>query len=218
MKKFISSTKTIICAFLALSPSLFALQESCNECMTQKDCCIQPTLEIKSGYFFFSKSSMRNVYDKGGIDLQLTSTYPLFDYNETCNSQVYASIEYLYCSGQSLEEKQKTTFKEIPVNFGLKTAFKISPQLKYYFTLGPRYFHVQQNNNSQFVSHKQSRNGIGFFANTGFKIILGRHFLLDIFGEYTYAKTHFPSNEPNVYTRNMQLGGYTIGGGMGYIF
>ena len=47
-------------------------------------------LELKGGYFFFTDSKMRKVYDKGGVDLQLSGSYPIWKW-----IQIYGSVEYL---------------------------------------------------------------------------------------------------------------------------
>lgn len=177
----------------------------------------KPTLEVKGGYFFFASSKMRQVYD-GGWDLQLSSSIPFWKPLTRFNLNAYGSIEFLRCSGISTVEHYKTYVWELPINIGLKPVFLLCQQIQYYFALGPRYFFIHQHNSSPYVDKNKSRNGVGLFVNTGFNIIPYKHLLIDVFGEYSYAKTHFHSSASNVYTRDIQVGGFTFGGGIGYFF
>lgn len=178
----------------------------------------QPLIEAKAGYFFFSGSQMRDVYKHGGWDVQLSSSYPVWSPMEKLDFNVYGAVEYFQCQGRSLQGNQSTTLWAIPVNLGLKTSLVIKPKVQYYFTLGPRYFYIHQHNNSSYVDRNKSRNGVGLFVNTGCNFILSNHFLIDLFGEYSYATTHFHTKKQNVYTRNIQISGFTFGGGLGYAF
>ena len=191
---------------------------SCNSTMDSDACCsvfqcTQPTLEGKAGYFFFLDSKMRKIYKEGGIDAQITGTYPLWR-----GLELYGSVEFLERSGRSLGDKQKTRIYQIPVNVGLRPVLTLTQQVQYYVTLGPRYFYVHQHNDSSFVPKNRGRSGLGFFANTGFNFIPIEHLLIDVFGEYSWAKTHFHNAEHHVYGRDIQIGGLTFGAGLGYIF
>lgn len=72
-----------------------------------------PVLEVKGGYFFFSDAKMRKIYDRGGLDLQLSGSYPLRRW-----VQIYGSVEYLERHGKSLEGDQKARIWEIPLSLG----------------------------------------------------------------------------------------------------
>ena len=173
----------------------------------------RPTLEGKAGYFFFLNSKMRKIYKKGGIDAQITGTYPIWK-----GLEFYGSVEFLERRGKSLGDKQKTVIYQIPVNVGLRSVLTFCKQVQYYATLGPRYFYVHQHNDSSYVPKNRGRSGVGFFANTGFNFIPIKHFVIDIFGEYSWAKTHFHNAKHNAYSRDIQIGGLTFGGGLGYVF
>jgi outer membrane protein W len=213
---------SVICwsLFLSIFSSGFVRQAYCeNFCQPVQPCfSVQPLIEAKSGYFFFSGSEMRKVYNHGGWDVQLSSSYPVWDTTDKLSLNIYGSVEYFHCSGKSLQGDQKTSVWAIPVNIGLKPVIVISPEVQYYVTLGPRYFYIHQHNNSSFVDRNRSRNGIGFFVNTGFDFILWRHFLIDIFGEYSYAKTRFHPGKSGVFSRDVQISGFTFGVGLGYAF
>ena len=161
---------------------------------------------------------MRKIYDRGGLDIQLCASYPIWHLANRWTLNVYGAAEYFYRSGTSINGHQKTSLWSVPINVGLKPAYAICTNLQYYFAIGPRYFYVHQHNHSSYVYKNKSRNGIGFFVNTGFDYILYDHFLIDVFGEYSYATAHFHSGKSTVYTKNMQIGGFTFGVGLGYAF
>jgi len=174
---------------------------------------IQPTIEFKTGYFFFSDHRMRKVYDKGGLDLQIAGSYPIWKW-----LQIYGSVEFIERHGQSLNDHQKTRIWEYPISLGLKSVAKLSKNIQYYFTIAPRYFFVHAHNNSPFMDRKMNQNGIGGFVGTGFNFLPTPHLLIDVFGEYSYCKLHFHTHKKNTTGRSVQVGGFAFGVGLGYAF
>jgi opacity protein-like surface antigen len=174
--------------------------------------------EIKTGYFSFTDHKMRKVYDRGGLDVQLSATYPLCNLTHRWKLNAYGAIEYFQKSGRSLNDHQNTSLWSIPVNIGVKPSYQINDKWHYYFAVGPRYLYIHQHNHSSYFYENRSENGLGFFVNTGLNYSLCDHFVIDIFGEYSYAKVHFHSGRSRVYTKDIQVGGFTLGGGIGYEF
>lgn len=187
----------------------------CDDCCPSV-CCeepIRPIVEIKLGYFFFSDDKMRKIYDDGGFDVQLSGSYPVWEW-----LNIYGSVEYLEKHGKSLNAHQKTSIWEVPLSLGLKPTFEILPDIQYYFTLGPRYIFLHAHNDSNYVDKTINHNGLGGFVNTGFNFIFWDDFVFDIFGEYSYKKMHVHTSKTNVYTRSIQVGGFVFGAGLGYAF
>lgn len=173
----------------------------------------QPTLEAKAGYFFFTSSKMRKVYNEGGWDVQVSSTYPIWKW-----LHAYASVEFSERHGRPLHSHNKTWIRQLPLSLGLRPVIKLCPKVQYYITLGPRYSFVHVDNNASNVSKNLNHSGLGGFVNTGFNFLPWGHLLLDVFGEYSYNKMRFHSSKPNVYFRRTQVGGLTFGVGLGYAF
>lgn len=172
----------------------------------------KPLVEAKVGYFFFSDSTMSKIYNSGGLDLQLSGSYPMWEW-----LHLYGSLEYLEKKGKSLNSYQNTSIWEIPISIGIKPTIAISSHGSYYFSVGPRYFYVHQHNQSSYVQKGYGHNTVGCFVNTGFNCILWNHFLLDLFGEYSYGQVHISSSN-QVYGQKVQIGGFSFGGGLGYAF
>jgi hypothetical protein len=177
------------------------------------DPCDSPSLELKSGYFFFADKKMRSVYDQGGFDIQLCGSFPLW----RC-FQLYTSLEYLQKEGYSVGNHQKTKIWQVPFTAGLKVCARLTEITNYYFTLGPRYFYVHMHNESSFVDRNLHKNGIGGFFGTGLTFAPVSHLIIDVFGEYSYERTRLHSTKTDVYTRNLQVGGFVFGGGLAYTF
>lgn len=214
----LSKFKTFFLSLLIIASTLSAIQGSCCELTQETEPCyfFQPFLEVKTGYFFFSNSKLRKIYDRGGLDIQLCAAYPLWNPTSRWTLNVYGAVEYFHTTGKSIHGHKKTSLWSVPINIGIKPVYAINACMQYYFAVGPRYFSIHQNNHSSYVYRTISKNGFGFFVNTGFYRLLYDQYLIDIFGEYSYGKTHFHGGRSHVYTRNIQIGGFTFGGGLGF--
>ena len=170
-------------------------------------------VEAKLGYFFFTDSTMRSVFNEGGIDAQISTAFPVYK----C-LQIYGAIEYMQKWGHSIGAEQRTTLTEVPLSLGLRPVIPITNCLDYYFTVGPRYFFVNVHNCSPYVPKKMSANGCGGFVNTGILYRFDPNFTLDLFGEYSYLSLRFRSRKGGTEGLTAQVGGLTFGAGLGYSF
>lgn len=195
--------KPLMAMLIYLAPTCFADSPLCKS---------PPLLEAKGSYFFFTSDKIRKVYPSGGFEVQVSGSYPVWK----C-LQIYGSLGFLKATGHSINFHQSTSIWEIPVDLGLKPIFTLTSFLQYYIALGPRYFYAHQHNNSSYVNPNIGKSGIGLFTNTGFNFVLN-HFLIDIFGEYSYEPTHFSSSTSNVYSQHIQLSKFNFGLGLGYAF
>lgn len=170
-------------------------------------------LEIKPGYFFFSNHLLRKIYH-GGFEIQGSLTCPL-----SPMVALYSSLGYLKVKGRSLGAWQRTSVSQVPIDLGVRALVDLRECLTAYLTVGPRYFYFHQHNDSMFVNRNIRRNGFGFFINGGCNFIKDDCYLLGIFGEYTFEQKSFSSTMPNVYgRRDLQIGGFTFGASVGFMF
>jgi hypothetical protein len=168
-----------------------------------------PLIEAKAGYFFFIDSPMQEIFNQGGLDLQVSGSYPIWR-----GLHVYGSVEWLQKSGSS--HGRKTDLWEVPISAGLKPVFPITCHLEYYFTLGPRLFFVGINDHYHTGRRHQSRAAFGGFLNSGLLFNFDSGFTLDLFGEYSYGKASFHNGI--AHGKSVQVGGLTFGLGLGYTF
>lgn len=173
----------------------------------------EPLIEAKVGYFFFTDSKASQVFNQGGLDLQLSGSYPLYKL-----FHLYGNVGYLQKSGHSLNGNQKTSLWEVPLSLGLQPIFCLAKNIRYYVTLGPRYFFVHVHNDSTFVPSEMEAKGLGGFANTGILWRLWQCVTVGLFGEYSYKRLFFVSSMPETQSESMQVGGLTFGGEIGYTF
>ena len=171
----------------------------------------EPYLGFRSAYFTFTDSNLRDVYDRGGIDFQICMAYPLWNW-----LQIYSSIEYSHKSGKSLNFDQSTRIKEFPASIGLQGYFDLYSCVKYYVTIGPKYFWINVHNESDYVPKKLSANKCGGFIGTGFHLYLQDQIFLDPFIEYSYVKIQLGNQKNNVVSNDVQAGGLVIGCGLGF--
>ena len=108
--------------------------------------------EFKMGYFRFGDKKLRHRYEDGLLDLQLTSSFcfwkPLY---------IYAGIEFIGDNGRIPKSHTKTKIRIVPISLGVQYIQPITEDLKYYLTLGPRYFFVHQWTHRTSLTH----NGLG---------------------------------------------------------
>ncbi len=166
--------------------------------------------EFKMGYFRFSDKSLRHIYDEGLLDLQLVSSFcvwkPLY---------LYLAGEYIGAEGRSIEGHYRTKIRIVPISLGLQYIQPITYDFKYYLTLGPRLFYFHQKNHAPGVA-SQNKWGCGGFVNTGFMYYLSEHIIVDFFGEYSYKRMHLHKSNPS--GSHLQIGGLTLGAGIGYFW
>jgi hypothetical protein len=167
--------------------------------------------EFKMGYFRFGDRILRHMYDKGVLDLQLSSSFrawkPLY---------VYAAAEYIGADGRTIARRRKTQVRLVPLSLGIQYIQLITFDLKYYLTLGPRLFYFHQKNHSNGSSINKW--GCGGFINTGFMYHISENIIIDFFGEYSYKRMHFKNGRTNFGGNSLQVGGMTLGAGLGYFW
>jgi len=177
-------------------------------------CNATPWLEVKPSYFFFTAAPMRDVYRHGGFEVQGSVSVPV-----CANLDLYGSIGYREAWGRALNSGEKTSLRVIPVDFGVKPTFNFCERWYYFFTIGPRYFHFNQQNKSPYVDCKISSDGMGFFINTGFNVLLADSVLLGLFGEYSFERKGVWPNKSGVFSNgSVQIGGFAAGVSVGYAF
>ncbi len=173
----------------------------------------RPMLEIKPGYFFFSNHTLRKIYH-GAFEIQVSGSYPLQHW-----LALYTSLGYLHAKGISLQGNLKTSMWQVPLDLGLRATAHFNECIKGYFSIGPRYFHFHQHNDSSHVPQNIGKDGAGFFINSGLHVIAHDYFILGIFGEYGYEHKSFISTTPNVYGKpHFPIGGFTFGVSLGIGF
>ncbi len=182
--------------------------------LTQHASDLTPWLELKPSYFFFATSPMHAIYHKGGFELQGSGSVPVYKY-----LAVYGSLGVRKAWGSALNTGETTTFTAVPIDIGLKAIFEFWDCYYYFVAFGPRFFYFHQHNNSPYIDPTINGGGVGFFMNMGFNMHIKEHFLLGVFGEYSYEKKTIRPTMLNVYSNGgTQIGGFAFGASVGYAF
>ena len=104
------------------------------------------------------------------------------------------------------------------MNIVIRPFIALTQHIQCYFGLGPRYFYLHQHNHSSYVSANHTKNPFGFFVNTGFYFLPYKHLFFDFCSEYSWEKVCIANSSHSVYGRDIQVGGYSFEGGLGYAF
>jgi hypothetical protein len=187
---------------------LVALTGLMNRLESNENCCL-PTFQGKVGYYIFTDKNMRNVYDSGGFEVQLSSSYACWD----CLS-LYGSIGYQGASGRSTHFHQRTYFWQIPLDIGLRQYFSLTSDKDFYVSAGPRVFYAHQHNHSSYVNKNISKVGLGLFVNAGIDVSCGCSYKVTLFTEYSYQPVHPATSRQGVETRHVNVGGFLFGAGL----
>lgn len=171
------------------------------------------SIEGRVGYFVFASDKMRDVYSDGGFEVGVSATYPLCDI-----WNLYASLGFIEAWGKSPHFREKTTFRQIPLDVGIKPVIAVCSNVDWYMAIGPRFYYAQQHNDSDFVSKRLHRSGVGLFVNSGFDFYQTCNYSFNVFGEYSYQPSKPSSKKEDTYRKSVQIGGFAVGGGMGYTF
>jgi hypothetical protein len=172
-----------------------------------------PQVELKLGYFYFGDHKFRKIYDQGALDTQISASGAVWKW-----IRLYGAVNYISSEGRSIGGHNKTEIMFLPLSLGVQALINIEHDVKYYATIGPRYFYIHQENHFRGVNHSVNAHALGGFANMGMQVILSDNFIIDFFGEYSYARNHFSTHRQNVSEHTRQVGGLTLGGGVGYQF
>lgn len=176
--------------------------------------------ELKLGYFYFGDEIFRQIYRQDALDTQLTVSTPVWKW-----LRIYGGINYISREGRSIGGHHRTEIIILPASIGLQAMIEVARDLKYYASIGPRYFYVHQENHFSAIDHSVNGHGIGGFINTGIQFdfgpdfyILGTDCFIDLFCEYSFCRIPFRSHKQNVTGATRQVGGLTFGGSLGYRF
>lgn len=172
------------------------------------------TLELKSSYFIFAHDSLNEVYHHGGFEESLAGSFPMWKW-----LNFYASIGIAHVNGKSLNDCQKTSLLEIPIDIGLKIVFPLHKKHDFYLASGGRYAYFQQHNNSSFVDKHIHKHCGGFFVNGGFNVFATHHWFIGFFGEYGFIKASITPSKPNVFgMTHVLVDNVAVGISAGYAF
>ena len=171
-------------------------------------------LDFKSGWFRPTSHILREIYHSGGGFYQLE-----FDVTVWNGLTVFTEGDYFTRRGKSLGEGDKTKIHIGGYSFGLQYNTACASWLDFYVGVGPKFFFFRSIDHNPNVRKYTSKNGVGVVGKSGFYWYLPKNFFIDTFFEYSYCEMHFSGakNKPTI-PFSLDVGGMSLGGGLGYRF
>jgi hypothetical protein len=176
--------------------------------------------ELKGACFLPTDCLFKKIYHKASglygaeISVQL---------REDCRWYGFASVDYMHKKGHSIGLHSPTEVKLMPLAVGLKY---VVPSYRrcfdWYVGLGFEVVRVSTTDYSSCALLKESQWAYGGIAKAGMYYYLPHNYVLDIFVNYSYAKTRLKNNKymrvACVEQTRANVSGALIGIGLGYNF
>lgn len=171
------------------------------------------TTEARFSYFIPSSKTLSDIYDSGGVDYELMGNIPIWK-----GITAWWAGDYFYKEGRSLGSNDRTRIQIGAATLGAKYMHSLA-KFTPYGGLGMKYFFLKINNHGEYVNHSIWKNGLGGVVEIGTLYTIIQHFVLDIYVSYSYKEFSPPHNSNvNVKTKSLNIGGWNLGGGLGYQF
>jgi len=177
-------------------------------------------LEFKGSYFLPTDCRFKTIYHKGTglfgpeLTVQLTDTTPW---------HAFVSVDYFKKWGKSIGFCNATEVKLIPIAFGLKYFFPACCEYAdFYLGLGFEAVNVHTKDCSPFVTQSLSKWACGGIAKGGVYWYLPNNLIIDIFIDYSFAKTGSGESwcqmARGIQSLSADVSGPLFGAGFGYRF
>lgn len=183
-------------------------------------CCMSVSswrLDGNIGYFYPSSKQLRKVISNG-VDYQLMLTYRF-----SPSLGVFFGVDYFSEQGRSTGTHSKTKLTLVPLTLGLKATTVLSTfcnsshVLQGYFLVGPRWYFARATNCVDYLSHHNYAQGAGGVIGFGLEYLVNC-LSINGFVNYSQAHIHVNSSRNNVKKPDVDVGGFVIGGGVGFNF
>lgn len=168
-------------------------------------------VEAKAAYYRPTESRFRKVYGGSGI-YGIEASFQAWR-----DLYAWTSTSCFYRSGTSIGKHNGTNITFIPLGIGLKYLFPIHFTDVYLGVGGlGTYAHIK--NHSRFVSSSQSKWAPGAIIKVGALLNVHPNFFIDLFSDYSFIKMRFSKGSKTVVQHESNLGGWSIGLGLGFRF
>lgn len=173
-------------------------------------------------YFRPTSNTLRDIYGSSWLNsgLEVSGKLPI---KEPFLEDLYlfGGFNYLDASGHSLGGRDQTEIRIIPLSLGanyMYTLIKGSSPLKLYLGGGPCYFFVRVKNDASFAKRRVTKNGFGAIVNGGAHYFINSSLFLNGFVSYSFRNFGVIETRKGVSGKGVEVGGLSIGGGLGFQF
>jgi outer membrane protein W len=133
---------------------------------------------------------------------------------------IWCEVDYFSRGGKAIHLDSSVHITIIPLTLGLKYIYCFNKHYGIYLGAGGKYYFVQMINRFSPLYHRNTfRHGLGGVVEIGNEISINKHFVIDVFASASFKRIHGASNLPsNTDGFGMQIGGWNVGGAVGYKF
>jgi hypothetical protein len=172
-------------------------------------------VEARVSYFGFFSRKLRQMFDNGGANYTINVAIPVY-----CGWNIWGAVDYFTKHGNIIHLDASTRITIVPLTLGLKYFYSFSPCIDVYGGLGMRYFFVQTKNSASAspLSRRVNRSGLGGVLEVGALYHLTDCFVIDVFANASTKRLNGPRTSGDVESNSVQVGGWSIGAGLGYKF
>lgn len=172
-------------------------------------------MDFKASYYYFQSDLVKDIMGDGAAFFQGEVNYAV-----THDFVVFADAGYLSNRGQSLNFDQRTRLEAVPFSLGIKYNYPLGCG-SVYVGGGVRGFAVHIENKSEFVDPFIKGISAGGVVNAGFNLCY-KCIILNPFFEYSFIKLPFHRSAEdiarNIYRHDLNLNGFALGAGVGYVY
>lgn len=171
-------------------------------------------LEARASYFRPFSKTVRHLFHNGGVDYALEATFPVYR-----GLNIWGAVDYFSRSGTMLGINRSVHLTIVPITLGLKYIYSFNRYYGLYAGAGGKYYFVEAVNRVYPMYHTTHRNGFGGVVEIGNLICVTKHFVIDVFGSASFKAVDGPDHlPPNASSFRIDVGGWNVGGGLGYKF
>ncbi len=178
--------------------------------------------EGNAAYFRPTSDVLRDIYGSHWLNsgLKISGKLP-FSQPFLQDLYLFGGFNYLDAEGRSIGGDDKTEIRIIPLSLGLDYMYTVldAPNpLKLYLGAGVRYFFVRVKNDVTFVKSRVTKSGLGGVVEGGALYFLDKHFFIKAFADYSFRNLGIINTPSGVSGKGVEVGGLSIGGGIGFEF
>jgi outer membrane protein len=174
-------------------------------------------VEARVAYFRPCSKKTKRIYGKGWADYQVELSKGFYN-----NWRGWIGVSGFEKKGRSIGDHDRTKLRLIPLTFGLKYLFNVSPCADLYVGAGATYNWLRIKDHSSFVHETHKKQKWGGVIQLGGYYSFAENLFADVFVDYVFQefKFHSHSNDSSNYVghHKVNLNGFKFGGGIGYRF
>jgi hypothetical protein len=164
------------------------------------------TVQIRGGAFVPTDKTLRQIYRRGGFELEGEGNISLSEH-----STAFFNVNYFSRQGKSLGLQSTTIINLCPLSIGAKYNMPVAGNVDAYVGLGAVCTLLRLHDQSIYVQQFLQDNGWGMVTKTGLLCTVGESFFIDLYADYYLSRVALHGTRRNI-------GGLRAGLGLGCRF